>query len=103
MKFLTGICRILVGLLFIISGFIKANDPLGFSYKLDEYFTVFHTPWLSTFSLYLAIGICAVEIALGFATLVGARMQFVSWSLLLMILFFSFWFPLLRHETPSSS
>ncbi len=90
MKFVTIICRILVGLLFILSGFIKANDPLGFSYKLDEYFVVFHTPWLSTISLYLAIFICAVEIALGFATLVGAKMRFVSWSLLLMILFFSF-------------
>jgi uncharacterized membrane protein YphA (DoxX/SURF4 family) len=90
MKLLTGICRILVGFLFIISGFIKANDPLGFSYKLDEYFTVFHIPLLSTISLYLAIFICAVEIALGFATLLGARMPFVTWSLLLMILFFSF-------------
>ena len=90
MKLITGICRIFVGLSFIISGFLKADDPLGFSYKLDEYFTVFHTPWLSTISLYLAIGICAIEIALGFATLLGARMRFVTWSLLLMILFFSF-------------
>jgi uncharacterized membrane protein YphA (DoxX/SURF4 family) len=90
MKLITSVCRLLVGLLFIVSGFIKANDPLGFSYKLDEYFTVFHIPALSTISLYLAIGICAVEIALGFATLLGAKMRFVTWSLLLMILFFSF-------------
>jgi hypothetical protein len=34
-------CRIAVGLLFIFSGLIKANDPLGFSYKLEEYFEVF--------------------------------------------------------------
>lgn len=90
MKFVTVICRILVGLLFILSGFIKANDPLGFSYKLDEYFVVFHIPWLSAVSLSMAIFICAAEIALGFATLVGAKMRFVSWSMLLMILFFSF-------------
>ena len=36
-------CRIAVGLLFIFSGLIKANDPLGFSYKLKEYFEVFAT------------------------------------------------------------
>jgi uncharacterized membrane protein YphA (DoxX/SURF4 family) len=90
MKLLTGICRLLVGLLFIVSGFIKANDPLGFSYKLDEYFTVFHIAWLSSISLYLAIAICAIEIALGFAALLGTKMRFVAWSLLLMILFFSF-------------
>lgn len=41
MKLLTDICRVLVGTIFIISGLIKANDPLGFSYKLEEYFTVF--------------------------------------------------------------
>jgi hypothetical protein len=39
MKQLVSISRILVGVLFIISGLIKANDALGFSYKLDEYFT----------------------------------------------------------------
>ena len=32
------ICRLLVGSLFIVSGFIKANDALGFMYKLEEYF-----------------------------------------------------------------
>ena len=39
MKLLVGISRILVGVLFIFSGFIKLNDPLGFSYKLQEYFS----------------------------------------------------------------
>src|SRR5437868_12561185 len=89
-KFLTITSRILVGVLFIISGFIKANDPLGFSYKLDEYFVVFHMEWLSAISLGLAIFICAAEIGLGVATLAGAKMNFTSWSLLLMIVFFTF-------------
>jgi len=82
--------RILVGVLFIISGFIKANDPLGFSYKLDEYFVVFHMQWLSYISLWMAIGICAFEIGLGIALLLGAKMRFTSWSLLLLIIFFTF-------------
>ncbi|PCJ66469.1 MAG: hypothetical protein COA58_06740 [Bacteroidetes bacterium] len=41
MKYLANILRVFVGLLFIFSGFIKSNDPTGFSYKLDEYFSVF--------------------------------------------------------------
>lgn len=40
-RFLTHLTRIAVGGLFIFSGFIKANDPAGFSYKLQEYFEVF--------------------------------------------------------------
>jgi uncharacterized membrane protein YphA (DoxX/SURF4 family) len=43
MKLITNIARILVGLLFIFSGFIKANDAVGFAYKLVEYFEVFGT------------------------------------------------------------
>lgn len=90
MKIIAQISRLLVGVLFIISGFIKANDPLGFSYKLDEYFQVFHMPWMSVISLVLAVLICAFEIGLGFALLLGAKMKFTSWSLLLMIIFFTF-------------
>ncbi|WP_316929823.1 hypothetical protein [Sphingobacterium sp. T2] len=36
--FLLAVCRLLVGILFIFSGLIKANDPTGFGYKLQEYF-----------------------------------------------------------------
>ncbi|MEM9144359.1 MAG: DoxX family protein, partial [Bacteroidota bacterium] len=39
MKYLVGFGRIFVGILFIISGFIKLNDPVGFSFKLQEYFS----------------------------------------------------------------
>jgi hypothetical protein len=62
-----------VGLLFIFSGLIKANDPLGFSYKLEEYFEVFHMTFLNGFALSMAIMLCALEMILGFALLVGAR------------------------------
>jgi uncharacterized membrane protein YphA (DoxX/SURF4 family) len=41
MKYLANFFRVFVGLLFIFSGLIKSNDPTGFSYKLDEYFSVF--------------------------------------------------------------
>lgn len=87
---LVWFCRIAVGLLFIFSGLIKANDPLGFSYKLEEYFEVFHMTWLNGFALSMAIILCALEMILGFALLVGARAVKVVWGLLLLIIFFAF-------------
>ena len=53
MKILVPISRIFVGILFIISGFIKLNDPLGFSYKLQEYFSaeVLNLPFLEPYAL----------------------------------------------------
>ncbi|NNC45382.1 MAG: DoxX family protein, partial [Winogradskyella sp.] len=48
MKILVVISRLIVGILFVISGLIKLNDPLGFSYKLQEYFgtDVLNLPFL---------------------------------------------------------
>lgn len=83
-------CRIAVGLLFIFSGLIKINDPLGFSYKLEEYFEVFHILFLSPYSVILSVVLCALEIILGFALLIGVRAKQVAWGLLLLIIFFSF-------------
>ena len=83
-------CRIAVGLLFIFSGLIKANDPLGFSYKLEEYFDVFHITFLNGFALSIAILLCALEMIFGFALLIGVRAISVAWGLLLLIIFFSF-------------
>jgi uncharacterized membrane protein YphA (DoxX/SURF4 family) len=90
MKLISQICRILVGVLFIFSGLIKANDPLGFSYKLNEYFEVFGTEWLTPLSLFFSIVICAYEIIFGFMLLLGARIILTVWALFLMIMFFTF-------------
>src|ERR1700735_3076435 len=83
-------CRIFVGLLFIFSGLIKINDPLGFSYKLQEYFAVFHILFLNSSALAIAIILCSLEITLGFALLIGLRPVKVAWGLLLLIIFFAF-------------
>jgi hypothetical protein len=89
MKALLVLSRILVGGLFIFSGFVKAVDPLGFSYKLDEYFTVFGIPGLSAISLWLSMFICALEILLGIAVWLGTQLNKLAWILLLMIIFFT--------------
>jgi len=92
MKLLVGIARVLVGVLFIFSGFIKLNDPLGFSYKLQEYFSpeVLGLEFLVPFSLVIAIVLVIFELVLGIMLLIGYLPKFTVWSLLLMIGFFTF-------------
>ena len=92
MKYLVSISRIFVGVLFIISGLIKLNDPLGFSYKLQEYFSVevLNIPFLEPYALMISVLVVVFEVVLGVFLLIGYKPKFTVWSLLLMIVFFSF-------------
>ena len=89
MKILTQISRILVGVLFIISGLIKANDTIGFSYKLVEYFEIFNMHFFVDYAVSMAMFICIFEIMVGIALLIGAYTRLNMWLLLLMIVFFT--------------
>ncbi len=92
MKILVGIVRIFVGILFMISGFIKLNDPIGFSFKLQEYFSaeVLNMEILVPFALVIAIFLVVFELVLGIMLIIGYLPKFTLWSLLLMIVFFTF-------------
>ena len=83
-------CRGFVGLLFIISGLIKANDPIGFGYKLQEYFDVFHMSFLADLATGIAMFLCIVEIVLGALLLCGFWSRKVTTALLVTIIFFTF-------------
>ncbi len=96
MTWVVRIARILVGGLFIFSGLIKINDPVGTAIKLEEYFAVFSSDIagvfsvLEPFSLQLSVFLVVLEVVLGVAVLINYRMSITSWVLLLLILFFSF-------------
>jgi len=92
MKYLVHISRVLVGVLFIISGFIKLNDPLGFSYKLQEYFgsDVLNLEFLIPYALGISVMVVVFEVVLGVFLLIGYKPEFTVWSLLAMIVFFTF-------------
>ena len=92
MKILVGIARVLVGVLFIFSGLIKLNDPVGFSFKLQEYFSagVLNVEFLIPFSLIIALFLVIFEVIVGLMLLLGYAKTFTTWSLLLMIIFFTF-------------
>src|ERR1700754_2232677 len=90
MKFFLNISRIIVGVLFIFSGLVKANDPLGLSYKMQEFFEVWHLNFLVHYTLAFSILMIAFEIIAGVAVLVGWKMRLFSWLLLLLTIFFTF-------------
>jgi uncharacterized membrane protein YphA (DoxX/SURF4 family) len=92
MKYLVQLSRVFVGTLFIISGFIKLNDPLGFSYKLVEYFgaDVLNLEFLIPYALGISVFVVVFEVVLGVFLLIGYKIKFTIWSLLAMIVFFTF-------------
>jgi hypothetical protein len=79
-----------VGLLFIFSGLIKANDPLGLSYKMQEFFEVWGIAFLDDYTLALAIIMNTLEIVAGVALLIKFPYKQTLWLLLGLIVFFTF-------------
>ena len=93
-------CRIFVGGLFIFSGLVKANDPVGLGIKLEEYYDVFAERWSWTSFLFKAdwvldtinlqaVFLTTLEVALGIALLLGLWKNLTAWLLLLLIAFFT--------------
>ena len=102
---MANVSRLLVGGLFIVSGLVKANDPIGFSYKLEEYFEDgalayrikeffgapgFSLEFLIQYALVLSVLICIVEIVLGVLVILGGKVKLVSYLLVIMMVFFTF-------------
>lgn len=93
---LNRIAWLVVGGLFIFSGLIKLNDPVGTAIKLEEYFEVFSADFSSVFlalkpyALYFSIFLSSLEVVLGVALLVRWRVRLVLWLLFLLTLFFTF-------------
>ena len=82
--------RILVGLLFIFSGLVKANDPSGLAYKMQEFFEAWHVTGLAPFALACSIIMIIFEIIAGVALLLGYAFRLFSFLLLILMIFFCF-------------
>lgn len=90
MKIAVNIARYLVGILFIFSGLVKANDPAGLSYKMHEFFEAWNMEQFNRFALTFSILMIAFEIVAGAALILGWQIKKVMWLLLLLIVFFTF-------------
>lgn len=90
MKKILLLVRWIVGLLFIFSGLIKVNDPIGLSYKMQEFFEVWGMHFLNDYALFFSIAMNSFEVLAGVAIIIGWRIKLFSWLLLLLIVFFTF-------------
>jgi uncharacterized membrane protein YphA (DoxX/SURF4 family) len=102
--YLLQLIRILVGVLFIFSGLIKANDPSGLAYKMEEFFELWHMQALAPYALGFSIAIIAFEIVAGVAVLLGYAFRQFAFLLLLLMIFFTFltgyaiWYEHVNHR-----
>ena len=100
MTFLQNYC----GALFIFSGWVKAVDPLGTAYKMEQYFDEFYStfegtwfsfiapifPVFSKYAIWFSVFMIVLEIVLGIMLILGAKSKFTSWAFLLIVGFFTF-------------
>lgn len=95
-RFFDQLSRFLVGGLFIFSGLIKLNDPVGTAIKMEEYFEVFTEDFGSVFhyfipwSLEISMALIVLELALGVSILFLYKMRVTAWVLLALMVFFTF-------------
>lgn len=89
MKVLWHIVRLLLGLVFIFSGFVKGIDPWGSAYKFTDYFTAWGMESLSPLALALGVLLSATEFITGLALVANVFVAFFSWVALLFMGFFT--------------
>lgn len=92
LKILTQIARILIGLEFIYSGFVKLVDPMGTMFKMEEYFgeSVLNMEYFIPYALLFAILLVVGEFILGIMLLVGFKPKFTVYSIFGLNLVFLF-------------
>jgi len=88
-KLTAQISAIVIGLLFVFSGFVKAVDPLGSAYKIHDYLEAFNLSWLLPASTVMAVLLNIAEFFIGFAILFRIRVPIFAWGALLFMVFFT--------------
>lgn len=93
------------GVWFVFSGLVKAVDPIGTAYKMEDYFAAFETtfeglsnfmsglapmfPWLSSYSLGFSIFMIVLEIVVGIMLMIGYKQKWTAWTFFLIVFFFT--------------
>src|SRR5512138_96805 len=89
MKIVRNVFRILVGIVFIFSGFVKGVDPMGTIFRMQDYFAAFGTPWANPLAPSLTIFLCTLEFVIGVALLFNLRIKWIAWVLLPVMAYFT--------------
>jgi uncharacterized membrane protein YphA (DoxX/SURF4 family) len=83
------ISRLIAGIVFVYSGFVKGIDPLGSAYKFTDYFAAFNLGYLEPFSLTFSILLSSAEMLIGILLISGVHMIIASWAVLIFMVFFT--------------
>ncbi len=118
-SYLMTFLQTFTGVLFIFSGWVKAIDPMGTAFKMEQYFGEFESlfsqtmfkfispifPMLSNISIWFSVGMIIFEIVLGIMLLVGIRPKLTAWLFFLLVVFFTILtgFTYLTGYVPSGS
>ena len=89
MRLVKNLCRIIVGIVFIYSGFVKGIDPLGSDYKFTDYFNAFGMGWMNATTLFFSFALSLAEFLIGIALLFKLWVSRMAWGSLLFMAFFT--------------
>ena len=89
MRLVKNLCRIIVGIVFIYSGFVKGIDPLGSDYKFTDYFNAFGMGWMNATTLFFSFALSLAEFLIGIALLFNLWVSRMAWGALLFMAFFT--------------
>jgi len=89
MKILRNIFRVLIGLVFVFSGFVKGVDPMGTVFRIEDYFIAFGFPWAVQFATFIAIVLCTLEFSIGISLLLNLWIKKTAWLLILVMTYFT--------------
>ncbi|HDR68284.1 MAG TPA: DoxX family protein [Bacteroidaceae bacterium] len=89
MNLLRIISRIIIGIVFIFSGFVKMIDPLGSAFKFTDYFNAFGLGFLNDLVLPLGILLSVIELVLGLVIILGYQRKVAYWVLMVFMSFFT--------------
>jgi len=89
LKIVKHVSRIFIGIVFAFSGYVKAVDPLGFAYKLDDYLDAFGMPWLEPITLPLGVLACVLEFGIGILFLANVFIKYAAWIEMAFMAFFT--------------
>lgn len=89
MKAIKTLFRLIIGIVFIFSGFVKGIDPLGTVYRMEDYFRAFGLEWAIPLTLSLTIFLCVLEFTIGISLLFNLWIRKTVWVLLPVMTFFT--------------
>ncbi len=81
------VSRVLLGIVFVFSGFVKAVDPLGFNYKIEDYLIAFGWDMFLPLTFIMAVGLSCLEFVIGANLLLGANVRITAPFALLFMIF----------------